>query len=293
MSNFQIKTKNQFKETTRYLQEKLSKELGQDIKLSSIQEAVSRSMGYTDMQHYMSVLKIMQTTPANAEYANGDITKEIQSLNFLIKTAEGGSRTQDHVKSVLLHMYNSTNPIELFRIKGYDQEHKIHMMNVMALDSRYGKEIHEYIDRGSELFHRWANEAHQNRETSKYKDNLYKFCETVESMKRVENKNNKFLDLLKHEWNNTMPDMKSSIDIIDLVKDGHYCAKLLAVDRFEYEYSVSIRFNLIDGYIYICEESSINEPCKSMLIYSTVDQEELEQMQEDEEINYRSRNYFC
>jgi len=53
MSNFQIKTKNQFKEITRYLQEKLSKEFNQDVKLSIIQEAVSRLMGYTDMQHYI------------------------------------------------------------------------------------------------------------------------------------------------------------------------------------------------------------------------------------------------
>ena len=298
MSKFRIQTKNQFKETTRYLQKQLSNELGTPIKLSTIQEAVSKSMGFNNMQHYISILKIIQTKPPVAQYSNGDIVKEIQSLHFLIKAAQGGSGTQDHIRSVLLHMYNSSNPIELWKIKGYDQEHTIHMMNVFALDSRYGKEIHDYIDDGYKIFKDWADEAHENREYSKHKDNMYNFCESVEKIQNFSHEpttqDRDFIKNIFKDWKYYMGDLACTVGPVDISTNGLYVVMVSAKDKYDYKYSVCVRFNFIDGLIHVCEESDVNEQCTSKLLYSTINQEYHDECREyGHDVHLASNSYFC
>jgi len=297
MSKLKISTKNQFKETTRYLQEQLSKELGEHIKLSTIQEAVSKSMGFNDMQHYIHTLKIIQAKPPVAQYANGDITMEVQSLHFLINAANGGSGTQVHIRTVLLHMYNSINPMVLWKIKGYDQEHTIHMMNVFALDSRYGKEIHDYINDGHKIFSTWANEAHENREYSKHKDNIYSFCESVEKIQNFSHEpdaqDKDFIKRIFKDWEYCMRDLKCTISPVNINTNGLYVVEVSARDQYNYGYSVCVYFNFINGLIYVCEEPGVNEECSSKMLHSNVNQAYQDDCKEyGDDLYPAHKNYF-
>lgn len=153
-----ILTKNQFKQTSRYLQEQLSKELQSDIKLSTCQEALCRIMGFSDLHAYQHWISVAESMPAgDAEYANGDLAKEIQSLRFCINAAQGGYSTALRIRSILLHLYNNRWPCKI-ELKNFDRNHAIHLLNCIALDSRPHHEIHQWIPESHALFRKWAQD---------------------------------------------------------------------------------------------------------------------------------------
>lgn len=157
-----ILTKNQFKQTSRYLQEQLTKEMQSEIKLSTCQEALCRMMGFNDLHSYQHWLSVTETMPSGtAEYANGDLAKEIQSLRFCLDAAQGDSSGQYKIRTILLHLYNNQWPCTI-DLKNLDQNHTIHLLNVLALDARPHHEIHQWAPESEPLFRQWAREAIEN-----------------------------------------------------------------------------------------------------------------------------------
>ncbi len=152
-----ILTQNQFKETSRYLQETLSEYFKEDIKLSAAQEVLSRAQGFKDYHAWQHWHKTIQNIPKEAKFANGDIAIELQSLRFCLNAARGDSGGQRVIRNILLHLYNPEFYAEL-KLSSLDREHKIHMLNVLSLDARGGQEIHEYIQDSEYLFSKWADE---------------------------------------------------------------------------------------------------------------------------------------
>lgn len=153
-----ILTKNQFKQTSRYLQERLSKEMNSEIKLSACQEALCRIMGFQDLHAYQHWISLTESTPkGEAEYANGDLAKEIQSLRFCLDAAQGNSGGQYKIRTLLLHLYNNRWPCKI-DLKNLDRNHRIHMLNVFALDARPHHEIHTWIPESEGLFRQWARD---------------------------------------------------------------------------------------------------------------------------------------
>lgn len=153
-----ILTKNKFKQTTRYLQEQLSKEIGNEIKLSTCQETLSRMMGFQDLHAYQHWIAVTESTPkAEAEHANGDLAKEIQSLRFCLDAAQGNSGGQYKIRTLLLHLYNNRWPCKI-DLKNLDRNHRIHILNVFALDARPNHEIHTWIPESETLFRQWARD---------------------------------------------------------------------------------------------------------------------------------------
>ena len=154
-----ILTKNQFKQTVRYLQERLSTEMQADIKLSTCQEALCRIMGFQDLHAYQHWISVTESTQkGEAEYANGDLSKEIQSLRFCLDAAQGGYSTAYKIRSILLHLYNNRWPCKI-DLKNFDRNHAIHILNVIALDSRPFYEIHQWIPESHALFRKLAQDA--------------------------------------------------------------------------------------------------------------------------------------
>jgi hypothetical protein len=285
-------TKQQFKETSRYLQEQLSSELGEKIKLSTAHEALSRTMGFNNYHAYQHFIDTIKKLPTKAKWANGDISVEITSLNFCMEAAKGCSGTQNRIRAILIHLYNNCNPVKI-DLKNFDEEHKIHILNVLALDARPHKEIHNYIENGNNIFSKWVNEAHLDREWNKYRDDVYRFCEVAERLHGVTDYKTLESTLLK-EWIYHTGNLKEhKITPIDVEVDGKYNVCLDAVDEFDYDYSVVVTFNKIKNLLYICEESLVNEEAESGLISSVVDQKYISEYKEYSAGDcFESRSYF-
>jgi hypothetical protein len=249
-------------------------------------------MGFKDYHAYQHFADSIQTTPTKAKWANGDIAIEIQSLNFCMDAAKGCSGTQSRIRSILVHLYNNSNPVKI-DLKNFDKTHKIHILNVLALDARPFKEIHDYIEDGSSIFSKWASEAHVDREWNKYRDDVYYFCEVAERLRGIIDY--KILEsTLMREWINATSNLKEhTIAPIYVEVDGSYNVCLRAVDEYSYDYSAVVTFNKINDILYVCEESIVNEEAKSGLISSVVDKEYISERKEyvDGEC-FESRSYF-
>ncbi|MEA3372946.1 MAG: hypothetical protein U9Q62_04570 [Campylobacterota bacterium] len=292
MSELPLITKSQFKETARYLQQQLTEELGQKIKLSTAQEALSRSMGFNDYHSYQHYIDVMGQTPTKAEWANGDIAKEIQSLRFCIEAAKGASGTQSRIRSILLHLYNNDNPTKI-DLKNFDRTHAIHLLNALALDSRPFKEIHHYIEGTDGIIRRWAEQAHEDREWAKYEDGIYDFIGRLQRIEGMDDAE-EFANIIKREWeyriNGLPPAVLSGESILS---DGYYRWRILSQDEYDYEYSVCIEFNIVEGKIFVCEDLPINQKCETGLICDRVNQEYQNEIKEFDEKPYLGyRGYF-
>lgn len=292
MSELPLITKNQFKETTRYLQEQLSSEFGAKVKLSTVQEAVSRAMGFNDYHAYQHYVDVMGQTPVKAVWANGDIATEIQSLRFCMKAAEDGYGTARRIRSILLHLYNNGNPTKI-QLKNFDRTHAIHLLNVLALDSRPNQEIHHYIEGSEATFRRWSKQAHLDEEWARHADDIYSFSDRMQRIAGASPEG--FAEGIEREWEDRVDGLPGpELESIPIAGDGFYRWRIAAQDQFDYEYSVCIEFNVVDGKVYVCEDLPVNVRCEVGKIYDRINEEYHDEVREyGDEPNYMYRGYYC
>lgn len=217
-------TKNQFKETARYLQEQLPEGFKHKIK----------------------------QIPVIAQWANRDIIKELQSLNFCMNAAKGGSGTQNRIRTILVHLYNNNNPVKI-DLKNFDETHKIHLLNVLALDARPFKEIHNYVENGYELFSSWANEAMANREWNKYSRIVDEFCDDAKEQLR-----DTTFECAESFLNEAIK-YKLPKEINWKLEISGVCWNISGLDKYNYPYSIELKFITKNGVLTISEEIMINQ----------------------------------
>jgi hypothetical protein len=257
--------KSNFKRATRYLQEKLSVQFGEKIALSKAQEALSRAQGFEDYHHYTNYATMFESQEfeERAEYANGDIAKEINSLKHMLDMCDQhSSGAFDFLRGVLLHLYNSRWPCPpLYKAKNLDRNNQIHFLNIMALDSRAGREIHTWIEGSQDkYFRKWASAAvrEDSFAASGLSDLINKRPFKVDRWTRdrslqVETKT-ELIEKIRESINYIYQEIKTDYELaIQFEDDGDMAFARIRERENGWEYDIQYRYFQDDDY-FVCEE---------------------------------------
>lgn len=83
----------------------------------------------------------------------------VPALHRLVQAAQGGGGQAYTLRQFLLGLYNSPEwPFDLYRLRGLDPELQTDCLAVLTLDW-CGREVHQYIEGGDDLFLAWWKEA--------------------------------------------------------------------------------------------------------------------------------------
>lgn len=108
-----------------------------------------------------AVERFMQQMAEYASERTALIDSGVPALHRLVDVAKRDTGQSETIRAFLLGLYNGyTFPFNLVSLRSIDKALFDDCMVVLALDARATvKEIHLYIDSGSELFKQWARLA--------------------------------------------------------------------------------------------------------------------------------------
>lgn len=123
----------------------------------------------TELQEQSSLENVVGQMKQHQIQRKQAIEEGVQSLQALIKVAQGGSGQSLIIATFLVCLYNgNVYRFDLTDFRSLDTALFDHCMRVLRMDARFcEREIHKYFQNGSELFqeliHSWQLLAKMNR----------------------------------------------------------------------------------------------------------------------------------
>lgn len=104
---------------------------------------------------------------ANINWLNSSCREDVHSiriegavaLSHLLPVALNNTNQSPKVAGFLLNLYNGSRfPFDMTMLRGLDHELFIDCLTVLMMDSTHGREIHNYVEKGQEVWERMAKD---------------------------------------------------------------------------------------------------------------------------------------